>query len=667
MVEEWYINAGGRVEGPLSADELRGRAARGDLAPTASVSTDRVNWGPASDVPDITFPAKPRRPLLETVVSGSVSALSSGRRSAPAPPEVKVEGYEIEKTLGVGACGVVYQARQAKLDRVVALKTVLIPDQAPEELLARFKQEALSLAKLQHPNIVAVYDSGECLTPPGQAYFAMELLDGEDFGARLDRDGPFTDETVVWTIARQAAAALAHAAKHGVIHRDVKPANLFLAPVPTGVPIPAGIPFVKVTDFGLALNRQATDVRQTSFGEVVGTPVYMAPEQFETSDVDVRADIYGLGATVYHALAGRPPFDGRSMWEVGMIKKEGVAPRLAPPVSTETADLVAAMLATKPADRPQTYDDLIKRIDKLSMMAPDVCSVPLPRPSEPVLRMPEPAPLGPLPEPPPAPPCPPCEPCPDPEPVAVCARTRWTRALIGGALLGAVVASAIAFFAQSPSETSDKGAAKLDPKDKLPVPPLPPAPGARSKSQHLYDSRSIAGWMPGPDDGTRSVESDAEGTLALTIGGQAVRKFDPPERFRVSLNIDPFEATSVEMVVATGEAPGAIRWLFQIDHRLKTSTRVAFGKRVGANAFEMEGVAVTIETKPDNVSKRPYLELSYTRTDGRITAMLSDQEIGRTPTDAGLKTTELRIDARGGRARIETADLFDLNFLPPKK
>src|SRR5262245_48144416 len=174
MVEHWYIEADGRVEGPLSADELRERAAAGRLLPTDSVSPDGVQWNTASSVPGLTFP---RPTLLETVVSGSVH-----QQSAPAAPGavpvVAVRGYQILDPLGIGACGVVHKAFHEGLKRVVALKTLLVPGQASEDTIERFKQEAVALARLQHPNIVAVYDYGECEKPPGQAYIAMELLDG---------------------------------------------------------------------------------------------------------------------------------------------------------------------------------------------------------------------------------------------------------------------------------------------------------------------------------------------------------------------------------------------------------------------------------------------------------------------------------------------------------
>src|SRR5207248_8160120 len=166
-------------------------------------------------------------------------------------------------------------------------------------LAARFETEAAALAKLSHPNVVQVYDCG---WHAGRAFMAMELLDGEDLARLLRRAGRL-GERVAWALARQTAAGLAHAAARGVVHRDVKPENLFLVPAPAGVGLPPGVPLVKVTDFGLARTRWAADpdgARLTAHGATLGTPAYMAPEQYrKAADADHRADVYALGATVY--------------------------------------------------------------------------------------------------------------------------------------------------------------------------------------------------------------------------------------------------------------------------------------------------------------------------------------------------------------------------------
>lgn len=275
----------------------------------------------------------------------------------------QIPGYELLSVIGSGASSKVFRARQVKTDRLVALKVRLAGPAADPVLTARFETEAAVLGKLQHPNIVQILHCGNC---DGRLFMAMELLTGEDLDQRLRRTGPLEERTS-WAIARQTATALAHAATQGIIHRDVKPANLFLVAGPPGEP-PREVPLVKVTDFGLAhVQRKfgTPDQRLTVPGELLGTPTYMAPEQYrEAGEVDHRADIYALGATVLHALEGQPPFGGPTIWDV-MARKMEPVPRFGPLVSAASAELLTAMLAPKPNDRIATYEELLNRIDRL--------------------------------------------------------------------------------------------------------------------------------------------------------------------------------------------------------------------------------------------------------------------------------------------------------------
>ena len=220
------------------------------------------------------------------------------------PTEV-VPGYEILSVLGQGGMGVVYRARQLNLKRIVALKTVLVNQMGQKTALERLEQEAQALARLTHPHIVAAYDFGR---HEGRLYFAMELVLGEDVYKLIRRRGPL-DEWAAWGMVRQAAAGLAHAAQHGIVHRDIKPANLLLVDPPTGFPLPAGLPMVKIADFGLAQLAASTDerTRLTSASDTVGSPNYMSPEQLLGEPVDLRTDIFSLGATAFHMLTGKPP------------------------------------------------------------------------------------------------------------------------------------------------------------------------------------------------------------------------------------------------------------------------------------------------------------------------------------------------------------------------
>jgi serine/threonine-protein kinase len=193
--------------------------------------------------------------------------------------------------------GVVYEARDPVLDRTVALKVINKPAAAADELLAyedRFLAEARIAAKLNHPGIVVVHDVGRD-EASGKLFIALELLRGPTL-ADLASDGPVEWPRVMRIVA-QVARALGHAHRHGVVHRDVKPANVIV--------LPSGD--VKVTDFGIA-QLESAHARLTTTGEFIGTPLYTAPEQAKVEDVDGRADVFSLASVAYTLLTGRPPF-----------------------------------------------------------------------------------------------------------------------------------------------------------------------------------------------------------------------------------------------------------------------------------------------------------------------------------------------------------------------
>jgi serine/threonine protein kinase len=216
----------------------------------------------------------------------------------PAPREVS--GYEILEVLGRGGMGVVYKARQVALNRVVALKMILGGAHAGGEQLVRFRTEAEAVARLQHPNIVQIYDLGQ---HEGLAYLTLEYLEGGSLAGKLRgtlmpaRDAALLVETL--------ARAVHHAHERGIIHRDLKPGNVLLAA--DGAP--------KITDFGLA--KQLEEPGQTGSGVGMGTPAYMAPEQWGGArGVGPAADIYSLGAILYECLCGRLPFVGANAFEL---------------------------------------------------------------------------------------------------------------------------------------------------------------------------------------------------------------------------------------------------------------------------------------------------------------------------------------------------------------
>ena len=222
------------------------------------------------------------------------------------------------------------------------------------------------LARLTHPHIVGAYDFGR---HEGRLYFAMELVLGEDVYKLIHRQGAL-DERLVWAIVRQAAAGLAHAAHHGIVHRDIKPANLLLVEPPMGFPLPAGMPMVKIADFGLAQLAASADEhsRLTSANDLVGSPHYMSPEQLLGEPVDQRTDIFSLGATAFHMLSGKAPQAGKTFAQIlarRMSDEVESVREFRPEVSHGSVELVAAMMAHDREKRLPDYRELTRRIDAL--------------------------------------------------------------------------------------------------------------------------------------------------------------------------------------------------------------------------------------------------------------------------------------------------------------
>ena len=300
-------------------------------------------------------------------------------------PREVAPGYEILGLIGYGGMGVVYRARQIALDRHVALKTILLKQVNGENTMRRFEHEAVTIGRLVHPNIITAYDFGR---HAGRLYLAMELVEGMDVetwlqpGKKVDQNTPWQhaetwletqdniSEATAWQVARQVAAGLAHAAVHGVVHRDIKPANLLLVPASAGSSLPPGVPLVKIADFGLALfnERDANHTRLTMQGSALGSPHYMPPEQIDGELVDQRSDIYALGATLFHILAGQPPWQNQTLSQIITKKLAGELPKLTKyrnDLSAATVALVAEMMDRNPNNRPADYETLLRRIDAI--------------------------------------------------------------------------------------------------------------------------------------------------------------------------------------------------------------------------------------------------------------------------------------------------------------
>ena len=254
--------------------------------------------------------------------------------------------YEVLGELGQGAMGVVYKARDPLIDRVVAIKTInlgLATDEK-EEYEGRFYQEAKAAGRLNHPNIVTIYDVGKS---GDVAYIAMEFLEGRELRDVL-KEGTLLPVEQVLNIVAQVALGLAYAHEHDIIHRDVKPSNIMV--------IRDGN--VKITDFGIA--RMASSSVRTQTGMVLGSPKYMSPEQVMGKNLDQRSDIFSLGVMLYEMLTGQAPFDGENVNAIMYQTLNAITPppsTLNPLVPEMVNFIVAKALAKGVDDRYQNARD----------------------------------------------------------------------------------------------------------------------------------------------------------------------------------------------------------------------------------------------------------------------------------------------------------------------
>lgn len=558
-------------------------------------------------------------------------------------PTAAIPGYEILSVIGQGGMGVVYKARQLNLDRVVALKTILVNQAANPTMLARFEQEAQTVARLVHPHIVAAYDFGR---HAGRLYFAMEYVEGEDAEHFARREYPLR-ERVVWSLVRQAAAGLAHAAELGVVHRDIKPANLLLVTPPKGYPLPAGMPMVKIADFGLALLANEADERTKLTAEqtTVGSPHYMAPEQLAAGKpVDLRADIYSLGATAYHLLAGHPPFDGRSLPQIIAAKLSDERlplPAARDDVSAEGVALLQAMMMRDPTQRIGSYTELLSRLDLLPALrsSGSASTIAITRPASG-----ETATISP------------------PHDKTSVLRTTgkfvldslfqegltWVRQIVA-ASIAAVVLAAVVYLMGTDDLLKRLGMSRV-----TLFPTTPSAPTTHGASLpasgwvvELFDGRSLRGWFP--QHGFWTVSTDDEGG-AIFVGtdGEILHpllfkrdggKTSPLSNYRMLVTTRLHQATAVELhfdVNLSGQR-----------HVLRlTPTQVALGRSAAAKApFEPLG---SEQPRPIGTDRLHELKLERQATEWR--AFVDETLVGTIPLAPERELPEFRLVAQGGPA-----------------
>ncbi len=286
-----------------------------------------------------------RSPETAQTRSASSTEIENGAESLP-----EIAGYEVLALIGEGGMGSVYRARQPRLQRTVAIKTIRAGRQARADQLERFRAEAEAVARLRHPNIIQIYEVG---TWQGQPYFSMEFVAEGNLAQRLARGLIPPREAA--EMVRALAGAMHHAHSCGVVHRDLKPANILLRQPVGGVLEPL------VSDFGLAklLDEEGT----TRTGAVLGTPQYLAPEQAEgkAQEIGPATDVHALGVILYEMLAGRPPYLGANTLEI-LEQVRGTDPlppsRAQPRIPTELEVICLKCLAKEPSRRYPTAAEL---------------------------------------------------------------------------------------------------------------------------------------------------------------------------------------------------------------------------------------------------------------------------------------------------------------------
>jgi uncharacterized RDD family membrane protein YckC len=293
---------------------------------------------------------------VDLAVTVPIDATSTPTPSDPWAPPERIDHFQVLRPLGQGGMGAVYLARDTSLDRLVALKLLPLGLIENAEAQGRFIREARAQAMLASPHVVQIYFIGRLPGRRGvdQLYFAMEHVDGESLEALIDRGERLLPERAR-RLAMQAAEGLRDAQQAGIIHRDVKPGNMLVDKKGT----------LKIADFGLAKPKDTT-LQLTKENAIMGTPLYIPPEQATGDPLDHRADMYSLGCSLYHLLSGEPPFVAPNAVAL-LLKHINEAPlplrARAPAVPPKLSAIVERLLKKRASDRFPDYDELLAALD----------------------------------------------------------------------------------------------------------------------------------------------------------------------------------------------------------------------------------------------------------------------------------------------------------------
>ena len=297
----------------------------------------------------------------------------------------RLGSYEVKERLGAGGMAVVYRAIQQPLGREVALKALMPNLISDEGFLKRFEHEARTLARLDHPHILPIFDF---VVTPEVVFLTMPLVRGGSLRDVLDR-GPL-DGATAWRYLREVGEGLQHAHDAGIVHRDLKPGNVLMHADGRAL----------LADFGLARSATTQDQRLTTAGFTIGTPGYMAPEQVYGHDIDHRADIYAMGVMTFEMMTGQMPFKGATAVEVAIASVSNPIPSAAainPRLPDELDAVLRLAMAKEPAQRPQSIRELVGLLARVPQYRSAVVAVPVAvaaAPSAPVYVAPPPAPAA---------------------------------------------------------------------------------------------------------------------------------------------------------------------------------------------------------------------------------------------------------------------------------